>query len=75
MAKTLSRQPIPLLPANRQVSQRPDGPVGKTLFSCFCLPGLKAGPGSMHKQPTWGGATIEVPLREWAEASSREGSR
>lgn len=31
MAKTLSRQPIPLLPANRQVSQRPDGPVGKTV--------------------------------------------
>lgn len=28
-AKTLSKQPVPLLPANRQVSQSPDGPVGK----------------------------------------------
>lgn len=41
-AKALSKQPVPLLQANRQVSQSPHGPVGKTvrLFLLNQLEGL-----------------------------------
>lgn len=57
MAKALPREPIPLFPANGQVSQKPNRPVGRTV-QLILLAQVAGGVRGMHKQPSWKGTTI-----------------